>query len=95
MKYIFNIFLLILSLLSFSQENSYDNKIIILQEKLKNAENIEAQIIKYKEIIKLSSTDYPENLNKYSKQLLELAINNNIADAKAFANYYLGEYSLF
>ena len=95
MKYIFSIFLLILSLLSFSQENSYNDEIIILQEKLKNTENIEAKIIVYKEIIKLSFTDYPENLNKYSKQLLQLAINNNIADAKAFANYYLGEYSLY
>ena len=92
MKYLISIFLIVLSLLSFSQESSYDNKIIILQEKLENAENTASKIALYKEIIELNSSDYPENTNKYSKELLELAINSNITDAKAFANYYLGEY---
>ncbi len=88
----FSILLILCALISFSQEDTYQDKLTGLEKKLNETKQDGLKIVIYKEIIGLSFPDYLTEVFDYSIDLLEIANKVNDPEAIAFSNFYLGEY---
>ncbi len=92
MRNVFSILFIVCGLISFSQENTHQDKLTQLKNKLNETEQVELKLPIYKEIISLSFPDKLTEVFNYSTNLLEIANELNDTEAVAFSNFYLGEY---
>jgi signal transduction histidine kinase/CheY-like chemotaxis protein len=93
-RLIYSIFFIIISLTSFSQEETFQKEFNKLEEKLKSSDKLGPRITTCREIIELSFPDHLNYVQKYCEELVKLAESANNNDSKAFAYYYLGEFFL-
>lgn len=92
MKNLWLVLFVICSFSSFSQEDSYNNKLNQLEQKLNNTNQPGLKIPIYKQIIKLSFPDHLDKVFEKSNELNELSKSLNNAEANAFSLFYLAEY---
>lgn len=83
---------LLVSLITYAQEDSVLLEVNSLEQKLKNTEQPHHKIPILKEIIEKSFPKHPDIIFKKSNQLLELSKVLNNSDAEAFALFYLGQF---
>jgi tetratricopeptide (TPR) repeat protein len=92
MRLICSIFLTIISLTVFSQEETFQKEFVKLEKAFNSSDKLGQRIAKCREIIEISFPDHLNHVKDYSDELLKLSDSANDEDSQAFAYFYLGEY---
>jgi len=92
MRFYCSIFLIIISLTAFSQEETFQEELVKLEEALNNSDKLGLRISACREIIEISFPNHLKYVKKYSDELLKLSESANDNNTKAYAYFYLGEY---
>jgi len=92
MKGFFSVLMILCSLFSVAQDNTYKISLNQFEQKLSETDQPDLKIPVYKDIIKLSFPDHLDEVLKNSNELIQLAESLNDTEAKAFGTFYLGEY---
>ena len=92
MRLICSVFLLVLSISVFSQEEVFQQEVVKLEDELNSSDKLGLRISTCREIIEISFPDHLNFVLKYTKELMKLSEAANDMDSKAFAYFYMGEY---